>query len=169
MPMLADLDDPPKSRLPGLLLGLLVALPIAGVFFAWLLPSMIAAVVGGSRDLDDRLRAKDAYLAVLCETAMDPERDAELCGCVLAMDYPSLDCREPFNQWALQRQAEACADPSVKEGSLSFCTCVQTVHERVQEAADQDAQRRVAQDYESCEGLDDALALPRVEASGTST
>lgn len=167
MPMLADIDDPPKSRLPGLLVGLLLALPVAGLFLGWLVPSMIAAIVGGARDLDDRLRAKDAYLNVLCETAMNPERDADLCSCVLAMDYPSLDCREPFNEWALQRHAEACTIEQTHQEALSFCTCVETIDGRVDEATGEEAKRRAAQDYENCETLEDALSLPAVEPENT--
>lgn len=144
-------------------MGLLVSVPLVAGLVGWAIPTAIGSILGGARDLDDRLRAKDAYLTVLCESGQDYERDAELCACVFSMEFPSLDCQHAFNLWALERQAEACADSTAREQSLSFCTCVQTVDEAVQSQADEGDKRQEAQRYENCEALEDVLPLPEVE------
>ena len=162
MRFLADVEQPPRSRLPGLVIGLILAAPIIAFVVGWLIPAAIGSVLGGAKELDSRLRATDAYLNTLCTTAMQPERDQELCGCVLAMEYPSLDCRGAFNEWAIARQTTACADEATREASLSYCTCVDTVAERMQAASDEDDRRQEAAAYEGCEALEDAAPLPAV-------
>jgi hypothetical protein len=163
MPMLADLDDPPRSRVPGMVLGLLLAIPVVAVFAVWLIPMAIGTILGGARDLDERLRANDAYMRELCELGYVEARDAELCNCVWAMEVPSLDCRPQFNHWAVQQQAVACADPVTRDAALTYCTCVDTVAEKVTAAAE-DPQAAAAA-YERCEPLPDALPLPAVPAA----
>ncbi len=161
MPMLADIEDPPKSRTPGLILGILLALPVVGVFAVWVIPTMVGTILGGASDLDERLRATDRYMRELCGGQIDTERDENLCGCVWGVEFPSLDCRPHFNAWATDLQHERCAEPEVRDDALSFCTCVDTIEEKMNAAGEEPEQRRGASNaYENCEGLADALALP---------
>ncbi len=162
MPILAHLDDPPRSRWPGMLLGVALALPVGWVMAAWVIPSLVNAVLGGARDLDSRLRAEDGYMQALCSEALDPSRDEQLCGCVLGTDYPSLDCQLPFRMWTLQRQHEACSDPAVLSSNKSFCTCVEVVAQKVAAAGPQTRDHEAAP-YENCMALPDALFLPTIE------
>ena len=162
MPMMADLDDPPRSRWRGLLIGLLVALPF-GAALAWgLLPFLYGQLTGGAADFDARLRQEDAYMQGLCTEAMVLPRDESLCECVLAIEYPSLDCRPQFLAWTLERQAERCSDDAVRADSVSFCACVEAVTDKVSEAEDDAAARQAAQRYAACTELEDTFALPSI-------
>ena len=135
MPMLADLDDPPRSRLSGFLSGALLGLPVVALI-AWLiLPPLMGAILGGAKDFDDRLREEDAYMQGVCGEAINVKRDEALCGCVLVAEFPSLDCRHRFLRWQLDRATEACADESARKEALSYCSCAEVVAERVDEAA----------------------------------
>jgi hypothetical protein len=168
MPMLADIDDPPRSRLPGILLGLLLGLPVAGVC-AWLiLPPLIGAVVGSAADFDKRLRQEDQYMKTLCDEALVVARDEALCKCIWAVEFPSLDCHAPFLRWSLDRHRESCADPETRRGALSFCSCVDVIAGKVDEAEAAepagDAARQEALKLEGCFRLDDALFLPPLES-----
>ncbi len=163
MAILAHLDDPPRTRGRGLLIGALVAAPLAGLFLFWLIPTLVAAVLGGARDLDSRLRAEDGYMQALCTGAMDLGRDESLCACVLATDYPSLDCQAPFRHWTLARQQESCSDATVHKQALSFCSCVEAVAGKVDAAAPEQRDTEVAA-YENCMALPDALFLPTIDA-----
>lgn len=163
MAILAHLDDPPRPRWPGILIGLALALPIGAAMALWVIPALVDAVLGGARDLDGRLRAEDGYMRALCTEALDPDRDQSLCGCALGTDYPSLDCQLPFRQWTLARQAEACSDPATFDAAKSFCSCVDVVATKVGEAA-ADARDSEAAAYENCRALPDALFLPTVES-----
>lgn len=160
--MLADIDDPPRSRLPGMLVGILLATPIAAVLALWLIPMAVGSILGGARDLDDRLRANDAYVRQLCDLGYVETRDAELCNCVWAMEIPSLDCRPQFNVWAVQQQTAACQDPAAREAALSYCTCVDTVADKIAAATEGP---EAAAAFERCEPLPDALPLPAVPAA----
>jgi hypothetical protein len=162
MAILAHLDDPPRPRWPGILIGLALALPVGAVMAIWVIPALVDAVLGGARDLDGRLRAEDAYMRALCTEAVDPARDQGLCGCALGTDYPSLDCQLQFRQWTLARQAEACSEPTTFEAAKSFCSCVDVVARKV-EAAAADARDSEAAAYENCRALPDALFLPTIE------
>lgn len=162
MAVLAHLDDPPRSRWPGIAVGLALALPVGAAMMFWVIPALLNAVLGGARDLDGRLRAEDAYMKAVCETALDPDRDERLCGCVLGTDYPSLDCQLPFRAWTLARQAETCADPDTLAAAKSFCTCVDAVADKVA-AADAATRDTEAAAYENCMALPDALFLPTIE------
>lgn len=168
MPMLADIDDPPRSRARGLLLGFLVSLPIAAVLVGVFMPSLVNAILGGARSFDDRLRQEDAYMQAVCTQAMSLPRDEALCECVLAVEYPALDCQAPFASWSLERQQEYCAAPDNEKASLSFCSCVGAVAEAVAaaEAAGEgeEGRQREAQAYTRCQELPDAVYLPAVEA-----
>lgn len=164
MPMLADLDDPPRSRTRDLLLGALLGLPIVGLVAWLLLPSLAAMVQGGADQYDQRLRAEDAYMQALCGEAMVLPRDEELCGCVFAVEFPSLDCRGSFLAWSLQRHLLACEDPDTRRASLAFCSCVDTVQARVAGAPDPTLARAEAQRVGKCIELDDAFPLPEVAA-----
>jgi hypothetical protein len=160
MRFLADVDQPPRSRARGLLFGAVVALPVAAILVGWLIPTAIGSILGGAEQLDARLRATDAYLGTLCSERLEPGRDEDLCGCVLAMEFPSMDCRAPFNLWALDRQRETCAQPDVRATALSYCACVEAVATAVDAAADAGDRRLAAQAYENCADLEDAAPLP---------
>lgn len=166
MPFLADIDEPPRSRTPGLLIGVLLALPVAGIVVVWVLPALVQAVLGGSEKLDDRLALETAYMNAVCTQVIEVPRDEGLCECVLATEHPALDCQAPFLQWSLDRQAEHCADPEAKQEALSFCTCVETVRAAAAEAPDEESAQREAQAYRNCQALPDAVYLPTVEALG---
>jgi hypothetical protein len=163
MPMLADLDDPPRSRTRDLLLGALVGLPIVGLIAWFLLPGLAGMIQGNAVSYDQRLRAEDAYMQTLCAQAMVLPRDEELCECVLAIEVPSLDCRDPFLAWSLARHHTSCADVATHRASLTFCSCVDAVQERVDKAADPQAARVEAQRVGRCLELPDAFPLPEIE------
>lgn len=163
MPILAHLDDPPRPRWPGILIGLAIALPIAGVFVAWVIPALVDSILGGARDLDSRLRAEDGYMQSLCSEALDEQRDGGLCGCVLGTEYPSLDCQLPFRAWTLARQVEACGDATAREASKSFCACVDVIAQKAASATPEDRDGEIA-NYENCRALPDAIYLPSVDA-----
>lgn len=173
MPMLADIDDPPRPRWKNVLMGLVIAAPVTFIAWRYLLSEVHDSVRGGSEDFDKRLRLEDAYMQALCEQALVLERDEALCQCVFAAEFPSLDCRTPFQQWTLARQAEQCSDAQTRRDALSFCTCVDVVEQDVERARasaseagkdDEAAARRVAQHYDRCTPLPDALHLPAIEA-----
>ncbi|MFV8751059.1 hypothetical protein ACNOYE_10995 [Nannocystaceae bacterium ST9] len=163
MPTLADLDDPRPSRWPGFLLGTLVALPLAAVF-VWVMVGVLPnAILGSAVEYDDRLRQEDSYMQAVCWDLEIP-RDEELCECVLAVEYPSLDCRLPFMHWSLMRMTEQCSDPATFDGALAFCSCVQTIASDLAalEPDSKEARQKV-QDYASCTELEPALFLPQVD------
>jgi hypothetical protein len=162
--MLADIDDPPRSRTRGLLIGLLVAVPIAAVAVGLFVPSLVSAILGGAKSFDDRLRMEDGYMQAVCTQAMTLPRDESLCECVLAVEYPALDCQAPFLSWSLARQQEHCATPENEKAALSFCSCVDAVAEAVAKAEDEDVAEDEAQAYRNCQELPDAVYLPPVEA-----
>ncbi len=140
MPMLADLDDPPRSRLSGFLTGALLGLPVVALI-AWLiLPPLMGAILGGAKDFDDQLREQDTYMQGVCGEAMDVKRDEALCGCVWVAEFPSLDCQHRFLRWRLDRATESCADETARKESLSYCSCVDVVAERVKKAAEDAAE-----------------------------
>jgi hypothetical protein len=163
MPMLADLDDPRPSRARGFLIGAAVSIPLGLVFWwaatAWL-PGLI---LDNAVEYDARLRQEDAYMQGVCAD-MDLERDESLCQCVLAVEYPSLDCRLPFMQWSLDRMVETCADPGTFDKALSFCSCVRSLDEQLAAVApDSKEAREIVQTYAGCTELGDALFLPALE------
>lgn len=164
MPMLADLDNPPRSRARDLLFGFLVGLPIVGLVAWFIVPGIFGVITGNAGSYDQRLRAEDGYMQTLCTTAMTLPRDEDLCKCVLASEVPSLDCRPPFLRWSLDRHAQACADPETHRRSLTFCSCVEAVGERAAKAADAEAARLEAQRVSKCIELPDAFPLPEIEA-----
>lgn len=163
MPMLADLDDPPRSRARDLLLGVLVGLPLVGLVLWMFVPWIFGVVTDNSSSYDQRLRAEDAYMQTLCSEAMVLPRDEELCKCVLAIEVPSLDCRAPFLAWSLDRHHEACADPGARRASLTFCSCVDTVAARAAAAEGPEAAAE-AQKVARCIELPDAFPLPELSA-----
>lgn len=96
-------------------------------------------------------------------------RDESLCECVLAVEYPSLDCRLPFMHWSLERMVETCADEGTFEQSMKFCSCVRALDERLQTLEpDTKEARQTVQNYASCTELDDALYLPGADQLGSS-
>lgn len=165
MPMLADLDDPPRPRWRGLLVGVVVALPLAGVLVGVLMPSFVSALLGGAQRYDERLRMEAAYMQAVC-TQMELPRDESLCECVLAGEYPAIDCQGPFLAWSVARQQDHCAVAENNSASLSFCACVNEVGKRMGEAEDEDGSERAAQAYRNCQELPDAVYLPTIEELG---
>lgn len=163
MPMLADIDDPPRSRMRGLLVGVLVAVPVAGLVLGVLMPSLVNAVLGGAQSIDDRARMEGAYMQAVCTQTMELPRDESLCECVLATEFPALDCQAPFIAWSVDRQGEHCAVPENEKAALSFCTCVKTVSELMAAAPDEAAVIKAAQAYPNCQALPDAVYLPTIE------
>lgn len=146
-----------------MLIGLLVAVPIAAVAVMVFVPSLVGAILGGAKSFDDRLRMEDGYMQAVCTQAMSLPRDESLCECVMAVEYPALDCQAPFLAWSLDRQQEHCATPENEKASLSFCSCVDAVAEAVAGAEDEEAAEREAQAYRNCQELPDAVYLPAVE------
>lgn len=166
MPMLADIEDPPRSRTRGFVVGLLISLPIAAVFMGVFVPTLVSAVLGGAQGFDDRLRQEDAYMQAVCTQAISLPRDESLCECALAVEFPALDCQAPFMAWSVDRQQEHCAVPENNKESLSFCACVEAVAEQMAEAEDDDARQSAASAYPRCQELSDAVFLPSTEALG---
>lgn len=164
--MLADIDDPRPSRTRGFLIGAAIAVPL-GFAFWWLATRWLPGLILGSAvDYDARLRQEDAYMQAVCANMQLP-RDKTLCECVLAVEYPSLDCRLPFLAWSLERMVETCADEATFEQSLKFCSCVRALDERLQTLApDTKEARQTVQNYAGCSELDDALFLPTVDQLG---
>jgi hypothetical protein len=164
MPTLADLDNPRPSRLPGFLLGAAIAVPIAGLFVWFTVGVLQHLILGTAVDFDDRLRQEDSYMQAVCSDLEIP-RDEELCECVLAVEYPSLDCRLPFMHWSVQRMTEQCSDPVTFDRALAFCSCVQTIASDLAalEPDSKEARQKV-QDYAGCTELEGALYLPQVDA-----
>ena len=163
MPMLADIDDPPRSRLPGMLWGVVVAAPIAAIVAIWFIPALVQAVLGGAQDIDSRLRMEDQYMQTVCSAALDVERDESLCGCVLGTDYPALDCQPQFLTWSVERQVDHCSDAGRKQDALMFCSCVETVAEAMASEDDDAGRDKQAQAYRNCQELSDAVYLPTVD------
>lgn len=161
MPMLADLDQPVRSRTRDLLIGALCGLPVVAVLAWLLLPSLMGSLVGSAGDYDQRLRAEDTYMQAVCSQTYEPARDEQLCTCVLAVEFPALDCRQPFLRWSLERHHEACADAEVRKASLSFCSCIDTLGGRIAEA--ELAGESIGADLQrvgKCLELPDAFPLP---------
>lgn len=164
MPTLADLDDPRPSRARGFLIGAAIALPIAAVFVWFMVGVLPNLILGSAVEFDDRLRLEDSYMQAVCYDLELP-RDEALCECVLAVEYPSLDCRAPFMHWSLMRMNEQCSDPATFDQALAFCSCVQAIHDELAtfEPDTREARQKV-QDYAGCAELEGALFLPQVDA-----
>jgi len=186
MPMLADIDDPPRSRLSGFAIGALLGLPVVAVIAWVVLPPLMGAVLGGAEDFDERLRREDAYMQAVCGEIFDIRRDEALCGCVWVAEFPALDCQHRFRRWRLERAHETCTDESARAQSLSYCSCVDVVAERVS-ATTAEATAAAGLDpgskptdpandpivaaihpellkFDNCLALDDAFAVPPVES-----
>ena len=165
MPMLADLDDPPKSRWPAFVVGLVVAAPVAGLLAIGLLPWLYGVMLGTAEAFDARLRQEDAYMGAVCGEHLQLPRDESLCSCVLGAEFPSLDCRPQFLGWTLARQADQCRDPQLAGEAIAFCSCVRSLSEELEKLGDDDAKarRQVEGRYANCTELDDALSLPSAD------
>ncbi len=163
MPMLADIDDPRPSRARGFLIGAAVAIPL-GLAFWWFAADWLPKLIlGNAVEYDQRLRQEDAYMQSVCANMQLP-RDEGLCECVLATEYPSLDCRLPFMHWSLERMVETCADEAAYQESLKFCSCVRALDEQLETLApDSKEARQTVQNYAGCTELSDARFLPSVD------
>jgi hypothetical protein len=76
------------------------------------------------------------------------------------VEFPALDCQDPFRLWALLRASDQCAPEEIHEQSLSYCSCIEAVTEDLAATTDEPEQRRIAQGYDRCIALPDAIALP---------
>lgn len=140
-----------------------MALPVALLFVVFALPRMRGSMMDAAADHDARARDRGGYMQEVCGEGMDLDRDELLCGCVLAVEYPGLDCMDRFREWLVDRQAERCADASVFDAAPGFCTCVQSVNDATAELVGDERKRERATAYERCEGLDDVLEPPDLE------
>lgn len=162
MPFLADLDHPPQPRWRNFLIGALIAIPFGLVLGLLVIPALRAGFVEETAAFDERLRQEDAYMNGVCSEVFNLERDETLCQCVLAVEFPSLDCRGPFNRWSIERQLETCSDDEHHKNALAFCSCVESLSEQLAETDDEGEQRQISQRYAQCAELDDALYLPEL-------
>ncbi len=166
MTLIDEIDNPPRSRAKDLVWGLVVGVPLIAAFAYFALPGLVATVLGEASNFDQRLRQEDAYMQAVCTAGFDLERDEDLCNCALAVDYPSLDCRQPFLRWSLDRHFETCADEQVFAQSKMFCSCINKVHEDIvpaEEAGDDKAVRQSIQAVGRCMELEDGVPLPGLE------
>ena len=101
---MADIEDPPRSRWPGVVVGLLVAAPFGLGLALMFLPSLYGQIMGGVGAFDAQLRIDDDYMKTLCVDALDVSRDEELCTCALAAEFPSLDCQIQLGMLKIRSQ-----------------------------------------------------------------
>lgn len=161
--MMADIDDPPKSRVKGFLIGIAIAAPVALGFFGYVLPTLYGMIVGGAASADERIELESAYMQAVCQNAMMLPRDKALCECTLASEVPGIDCRFVFDAWTLLRQAEQCKIEENFDKSLAFCSCVNEL-KKLHSASINDKERgEVVGRYRRCTELPDPLFLPSVE------
>lgn len=154
MPTLADLDQPRRGRGRDILLGLAVAVPLAAVLFGWLIPTFVGAILGGARSLDAKLREQDALMQAVCAEPSLP-RDEALCGCVYAVEVPSLDCQDRFRPWLVARAEERCEEAAFRAEATSFCVCAKTLAEDLAASEDDPGARA-----ERLQAVPRCLALP---------
>ena len=145
------------------MIGAALAIPL-GLAFWWFASSWLPGLIlDNAVDFDARLRQEDAYMQGVCAD-MDLGRDESLCKCVLAVEYPSLDCRLPFMHWSLERMTERCAEPATFDSALSFCSCVRSLDEQLAGVEpDSKEARQIVQTYADCTELGDALFLPELD------
>jgi hypothetical protein len=164
VPFLADIDNPPASRGRDLLLGLVVAVPVVGGLFGWLIPTFAGAILAGANNLDDTLRQQDQYMQRVCGMPELP-RDEALCACVFAVEFPALDCQDQFRPWLAARAGEQCVDPTTQRDRTSFCVCAEVVAQDMAAATAADdpaSARNAGQGMDRCLALPDALPLEDV-------
>ena len=162
MPTLADIENPPKSRWRDLVIGAFLGIVIIGGFLWFILPNLVATMLGSASTFDQDLRRKDAYMQAICTEAMDISRDQNLCACVLATEVPSLDCQTPFLYWSLERYVEKCSETEIANQSLSFCSCITTIDERVTTSQQAEQNQPTIENLPRCFVLKDAFALPEL-------
>lgn len=154
-----------RRRTRDLIVGGLIAAPIAAVLGFWAIPALVHSVIGGARDFDSRLREQDRYMQELCVgPAMQLPRDEALCGCVMAVEYPSLDCQHRFQAWLVEQQTVRCEDAATRKAGLAFCTCVDVLAQNLAESADEEAERAATSGYARCAELPDALLPPELSS-----
>ena len=167
VPVIADIDDPPKSRWRGVLLGVLVSAPLGLGLALGFLPSLYGQIMGGIGAFDAQLRIDDEFMKTLCVDALDVDRDEALCGCALPAEFPSLDCQSQFSSWMLHEQHRRCAEEDARRDAIGFCACVDTLAAQVtaaNDAGDVKAARMAGQRYGACAALEDALDRPSIES-----
>ncbi len=164
MPFLADLDEAPRSRGRGMLIGLAIAVPVCLILGAIVLPRVRASVMSGAEAHDKAARERDTYMAAICGEGMDLERDEDLCGCVWATEYPGLDCLDRFDEWLVVQQAQRCGQSSVFDSGPGYCTCTQAVVEQLDALPPEGRLAEAAAGHRRCAGLDDALPPPPLQS-----
>jgi len=142
--------------------GMVAATPVVIILVAWFIPTLVQAVLGGAEGVDDRLKLEAQYMSAVCSEGLDVQRDEAMCGCVLATEFPALDCQGQFQTWSVERQVEYCGDEGPREAALSFCSCVDAVSEAIAEAPPQE-RGATAGKYRNCQALPDAVFLPTIE------
>lgn len=161
--MLADLEDPPKSRLKGFLIGIAIATPVALLFFGYVLPTLYGMIMGGAASADERIEMESAYMRGVCQQAMVLPRDKALCECALASEVPGIDCRFVFDAWTMLRQAEQCESKETFDSAITFCSCVNELHKLHGAAVNDKERREIVSRYRRCVEFPDALFLPTIE------
>ncbi len=146
----------PRRRRRELLVGFVVAAAAAAVVFGVAVPWFVGVIREGAVDLDARLRADDRLMNAVCAAPV-PGRDDRLCGCALAVPFPSLDCQDRFRPWLAARAAELCANGALS--ATAFCACVTTVVEDETAGADPPLAVRA---MPRCRALDDAPPAPEL-------
>lgn len=167
MPVMADIDDPPKSRWREILLGLLIATPLGVGLALGFLPSLYQQIMGGIGAFDAQLRVDDEYMKTLCAEALDVDRDEALCGCAIPAEFPSLDCQSHFSSWLLTEQHRRCARDETRKSAIGFCACIDTLASQAEaatDAGDAKAARVAGQRYSACAALEDALPRPPIDS-----
>jgi len=165
--MLADLDDPPRSRIRGILLGIAIAAPLTIAIGMYVLPVLYQMMMGAAKTIDQQNEAKSLYMRAVCTEGMILERDEKLCKCTMASDLPAIDCQFQFEEWTLLRQIEQCNTAEKSAEALSFCTCVKVLAEELSQSssnpAEQSNRGEIIHRYDNCTKLDDALFLPEIK------
>lgn len=164
MPFLADIDQAPDPRGRRLLVGVAIAVPVC-LLLGWLvLPRLRAALMSAAADHDRLARERDAFMGEICGPGMKLSRDEKLCGCVLATEYPGLDCLDRFSQWLTDQQGARCDEPATFDTAPGYCSCVLAVRED-SAALDDEAQLRArGSAFPRCAALPDALGLPELQS-----
>lgn len=160
-PPLASLlhRDSPPARIGGLLIGLGIGLGLVVMLVGWALPRLVGVIVGGAEDLDARLGDQNVIIEQACTAEIG---STELCDCAASTQQPAIDCMPEFRAWALDVQLRRCGDAPE---AIAYCACLEQLQANATEAKDSSERARALTHYDNCAQLEDAFALPSVDAS----